>query len=128
MKFSIETSASHHSIPFSLNSRQKKYGQGKRIISNSHWSLLLIIITYIGTSSSYFHRDLIPEEEGPQYPEFTRDKNPLQIRPRIWSCQKGKCVRRLIEHDNSKQNSSNDDIDSRLVCRVLFNITYKRFY
>ena len=89
----------------------------KRNLLPCHTTLLLILIAHIGVSNTYFHGDMIHDEEVPHYTEFSRDRNPLHISPRVWSCQKGKCVKRIIErnNNNNRQNSSEYNMDNRLV-------------
>ena len=115
MKFFLETCASQKAI-ISCNSDVKRRlsCHTKGAIRSSHWILVLITITYIRPASCYFHRQIIPEEETtPEPPHFSRERNPLRMRLRNWSCQNGRCVKTIIERDSKKPNSTEYELDDR---------------
>ena len=115
MKFFLETCASQKAI-ISCNSDVKRRlsCHTKVGIRSSNWILVLITLTYIRPSSCYFHRQIIPEEETtPEPPHFSRERNPLRMRLRNWSCQNGRCVKTIIERDSKKPNSTEYELDDR---------------
>ena len=121
MKFVSETSASNqfisiHSEPFFKHGRF-----GKKTMKTFNCIFILIMVVHISMSSSYHQRDLKPQEDDIphfQYKEHTRDRNPLRLRPRMWSCEKGKCVRRLMDPEDKSKVLSEYKSDSRLAFYV----------
>ena len=76
-----------------------------------------IIVVNIAISNSYYQPHEISKdiEEVPQYKEYNRDRNPLRLRPRMWSCEKGKCVRKIINIGDKRLNSTEIESDKRYI-------------
>ena len=115
MTFSFETCASRNAIITCNSDVKRRFScHTKGAIRSSRWILVLITLTYIRSSSCYFHRQIIPEEQTTQEPpHFNRERNPLQMRLRNWSCQNGRCVKKIIERDSKKANSAEYELDDR---------------
>ena len=120
MKIFSETSASNqllsiHSEPFFKHGRFGEYAKKTRIMKTFNYIFILIMLVHISMSSSYYQRDVKPQEDDiPHFKEHTRDRNPLRLRPRMWSCEKGKCIRRLMDHDDKRKISSEYESENRL--------------
>ena len=74
-----------------------------------------IFIINIAISNSYYQPHGISQnvDEIPKYKEYNRDRNPLKFRPRMWSCEKGKCVKKIINIGDKQLNSSDFDSDKK---------------
>ena len=85
--------------------------------------LILFIAIQIEISNGYLQKDVIfGEEQNPNHKELNRERNPLRFRPRVWSCQKGKCIKRIIEtkSNDSKKSETERNKDTRYVVLSLF--------
>jgi len=120
MKFFSETSASNlhisiHSDPFFKHGRFGECVKKTKIMKTFYFIFILIMVVHISMSSSYYQRDMKPQEDDiPNFKEHTRDRNPLRLRPRMWSCEKEKCIRRLMDHDDKRKKFSEYERDNRL--------------
>ena len=74
-----------------------------------------IVVINIAISNSYYQPHDIPQnvDEMPKFKEYNRDRNPLRFRPRMWSCEKGKCSRKIISIGDKQLNSSDIDSDKK---------------
>ena len=114
----IETSASNQV-------RNQEYSRSflKRRRSPYYWSsleavtkfiLILIFIFGISTSNTHLQRDIVVQEDQTTQPkEFSRERNPLRFRPRMWSCEKGKCVKRLLQGNTDRKDKTKGTKDKR---------------
>ena len=74
-----------------------------------------VISINVAISNSYYQPNVMPQNVGEEthYKEYNRDHNPLRFRPRMWSCEKGKCVRKLLNFGDKRLNSTEYESDKR---------------
>ena len=120
MKFFSETSASNqlisiHSVTFFKHGRSGKFTKKINVMKTFNFIFILIMVVHISISSSYYQRDVKPQEdEIPHFKEHHRDRNPLRLRPRMWTCENGKCIRRLMDHEDKRKPVTKYESDNRL--------------
>ena len=116
----IETSASNQvrnqecSRSFLKRRRSPYYCSSIVAVTKFQFILSLIFIFGISTSNTHLQRDIEVEEDQITQPkEFSRERNPLRFRPRMWSCEKGKCVKRLLQGNKDVKDKTKEARDKR---------------
>ena len=120
MNKSIETSASNqvrnqeYSRSFLIRRRSPYYCSSIVAVTKFQFIFILIFIFGTSTSNTHFQGDIIAEEDQTTQPkEFSRERNPLRFRPRMWSCEKGKCVKRLLQGNTDGKDKIKGAKDKR---------------
>ena len=117
----IETSASNqvrnqeYSRSFLKRRRSPYYCSSLVAVTKFQFILILIFIFGISTSNTHLQRDIVVEEDDQTtHPkEFSREHNPLRFRPRMWSCEKGKCAKRFLHGNTDGKDKTKGTRDKR---------------